>query len=205
MKVIALISQKGGSGKTTTAIHLAVSASLEGKQTVIIDLDPQASVATWSQIRGTDTPTVTNATEKHLSKILEVCRSGGIDTVIIDTPPHNNTTSLSTARISDLIIITTRPNILDLSAVSNTVELIKQTGKPYLVTLTATPPIGQLTNQAIEAIEAMGAPMTPHLSYRAAFQHAINAGKTVQEYEPTSKATDEIKALYQFITQKLGI
>ena len=205
MKVISLISQKGGSGKTTTAIHLAVSATLEGKQTVIIDLDPQASISTWSTIRGTDTPTVTNATEKHLPKILEVCRSGGVNLVIIDTPPHNNTTAFATAKVSDFVIITTRPNVLDLAAVSNSIELLKQTGKPFAVTLNATPPIGQLTTQAIEAINNLGAPLTPHLSHRAAFQHAINAGKTVEEYEPTSKAAEEAKMLYQYITQKLGI
>lgn len=205
MKVISLISQKGGSGKTTTAIHIAVSAVKEGKNVVMLDLDPQTSVSTWSTIRGTDTPTVTNATEKHLPKILEVCKSGGVDLVIIDTPPHNNTTAFATAKVSDLIIITTRPNLLDLAAVTNSIDLIKQTGKSFAITLNATPPIGQLTAQAVEAINNLGAPLTPYLSHRAAFQHAINAGKTAEEYEPTSKAAEEAKSLYQYITQKLGI
>ena len=90
MDTIALLCQKGGVGKSMTAITLAVAAELEGKKAVVIDLDPQATACSWSdrreQRQNLKTPFVTDAQPARLAKALEEARKGGVDLVLIDTP-----------------------------------------------------------------------------------------------------------------------
>ena len=82
MKTLAIISQKGGSGKTTLAVHLAVAAELDGKSTVIVDLDPQASAAGWGDSRESDSPMVVTAPPARLASILDAARDNGAAAII---------------------------------------------------------------------------------------------------------------------------
>src|SRR4051812_9330361 len=116
MKVIALLSQKGGAGKTTLALHLAVAAEQDGHQTAIIDLDPQASAASWGDSRAAETPVVVSAQSSRLAQVLEAARNAGAALAIIDTAPHSESAALAAARAADLILIPCRPAILDLRA-----------------------------------------------------------------------------------------
>ena len=88
MKTLAVISQKGGAGKTTLAIHLAVAAEMAGKQTALIDIDPQASAASWGDSREKPTPAVVSTQPSRLDKVLAAACTTGADLVIIDTAPH---------------------------------------------------------------------------------------------------------------------
>jgi chromosome partitioning protein len=87
MKTLALIAQKGGTGKTTLALSLAVAAEQAGKAPVIIDLDPQATACNWSDRRKADTPIVVDAQPARLPHALAKAIQGGIDFAIIDTHP----------------------------------------------------------------------------------------------------------------------
>src|SRR5688572_25287650 len=86
MEILSLIAQKGGTGKTTLALSLAVTAEADGKSTLIIDLDPQASACKWGDRRHGDAPTIIDAQPSRLAQALEKAEQAGVDFVIIDTP-----------------------------------------------------------------------------------------------------------------------
>ncbi len=204
MKVIAIISQKGGAGKTTLALHLGVAAEQDNKSTAIIDLDPQASATGWGDSREAEAPAVVSAQASRLTKVLDAARAGGADYVIIDTAPHSESAALAAARAADFILIPCRPAILDLRAISDSIDLAKLAEKPSAVVLNAVPPRGSLAQDAEEAVTSYGVPIVPiHIGQRAAFQHALTVGQTAQEYEPNGKAAEEITQLYRWINERV--
>lgn len=85
MKVLAILSQKGGAGKTTMALHLAVEAERRGLTTAVIDLDPQASAASWGDSRKSEGPVVVSAQASRLSQVLAAARENNARLAIIDT------------------------------------------------------------------------------------------------------------------------
>ena len=205
MKTLAIISQKGGAGKTTLALHLAVAAQAKGRQVAIIDLDPQSSAAGWWDSRQADTPVVVSAQATRLGQVLDAAKQGGADLSILDTAPHSESAALAAARAADLILIPCRPAILDLRAIGSTIDLAKLAGKPCAVVLNAVPPRG-LVKDAQEAIAGYGVPVAPfYLAQRAAFAHALIAGQTAQEYEPNGKAAEEAVQLYMWTCQQVGM
>ena len=129
MKVISVVNQKGGSGKTTVALHLAVSASLTGLNTAVIDLDPQASAANWGDRRQAEQPVVRPAFASRISQELGQIERAGGDLIVIDTAPHADSAALEAAKVSDLILIPCRPAYFDLEAMTNTLGLLRTTDK----------------------------------------------------------------------------
>ncbi|MEM7591763.1 MAG: ParA family partition ATPase [Cyanobacteria bacterium P01_A01_bin.83] len=204
MKTIAIVSRKGGAGKTTLALHLAVAAQIKKKEVAVIDLDPQASATGWGDSRESETPVVVSAQAARLPKILETALKEGADLTIIDTAPHSETAALAAIRAADLILIPCRPAILDLRAIGDTIDLVNIAKKTATVILNAVPPRGSLADEAVEAIAEYGLDVAPvSLGNRAAFIHALTAGQTAQEYEPTGKAASEIQQLYKWICKQL--
>lgn len=205
MKVLTVMSQKGGTGKTTIALHLAVEATRNNQNTIIIDLDPQASASQWYDSRGKD-PQVISVQAARLPTILEAAKNDGIQLVIIDTAPHSESTALTAARIADFILIPCRPAILDLHAIRNSVDIAQIANKKRAVVLNAVPAKGSLTKEAIEAVKAYSVEVSPvQIGQRAAFVHALTNGLTAQEYEPNSKAAEEVLHLYQWTCIQLGV
>ena len=206
MKVITILSQKGGAGKTTLALHLAVAAEQDGRQTAVIDLDPQASAASWGDSREAETPVVVSAQASRLPQVIEAAEKAGAALAIIDTAPHSENSALVAARAADLILIPCRPAILDLRAIGSTIDLAKLAGKPAVVVLNTVPPRGSLAYEAIQAVNGYGVEVAPvHLGYRAAFQHSLTSGLTTQEYEPSGKAAEEVMQLYKWVCEQVDI
>jgi chromosome partitioning protein len=197
MKTIAIISQKGGAGKTTLAVHLAVAAEAAGKPCVVIDLDPQASAAGWKDTREGETPVVVAMPHSRLAAGLQAAKDGGAALCIIDTAPHSEGAAMAAARAADLVLIPCRAGILDLRAIGTTAELVKIAGKKAFVLLNALPPrASHILSDAQEAVAIHGIEVAPvTLQQRAAYGHALTAGQTAPEYEPDGKAADEIAAL----------
>ena len=100
MLTIAVIAQKGGVGKTTVALNLAVAAVREGLSVAVLDTDPQASAARWGDSRGGEPPTVAAAQASRLPILLAAERRKGVDLVLIDTGPANDTSALAAARLA---------------------------------------------------------------------------------------------------------
>lgn len=204
MKTIAILSQKGGAGKTTLAINLAVAVSKSKKQSAIIDLDPQASATNWHDSRDLEAPIVVSSQSARLQHVIDAAKEGGADFVFIDTAPHSENASLAAARIADYVLIPCRPAILDLRAIGNTIDLVKLSGTKAAVVLTCVPPRGTLAQEAAEAVSSYDVVLCPaQIGQRAAFVHSITSSQSVHEYEPNGKATKEINVLYKWLIKQL--
>src|SRR5487761_391589 len=88
MQTLAFLSQKGGSGKTTLAVHTAVAAQEDGERVVIVDTDLQKSATVWSEARKSDSPAVAPVAAAALSEVMTAARHDAMTLCIIDTAPH---------------------------------------------------------------------------------------------------------------------
>jgi chromosome partitioning protein len=205
VRTISIISQKGGAGKTTLAIHLAGAATSAGLSALILDADPQATASQWSQWRGGIDPEVIDCASPTLLA-RKVAQAGelGADLVVIDTPPHADIMAREACKIADLILIPCRPQAFDLSAVETTAELAKATGKPAYVMFMGGPQRAPTTYRDArelieggEGLEGMGVAVAPvMLTQRAIYHHSTAQGRTAAEIEPEGKAAAEIAAVW---------
>lgn len=204
MKTLAIISQKGGVGKTTLATALAVLAEGEGRGTAVFDLDPQASAAFWKDMREAETPAVVAVPSARLKHMLKAAAEAGTDLAIIDTPPFAKDIAFEAAQAADFILIPTRPAVLDVMAMTKTLELVGHYGKPAAVILTFCPPQGREVRDTIKTVEQLGATIAPvKIHQRVAYSRAQQTGLTAQELETDGKAAHELKQLWKFVRMQL--
>ena len=139
MHTIAVINAKGGSGKTTLALHLAVADVQQGRDVAVVDLDPQLTAANWSQRRSSPEPVVVACSVGRLGAELERLAGAGADVVLIDTPPRwagADTAARQAARVADLLVVPVRPTIVDLEAAVATLERLRSvTAAPVVAVL----------------------------------------------------------------------
>lgn len=206
MQTIALIAQKGGVGKTTLAIHLATAFAASGKNTLLIDLDPQASATEWKDHRAAETPAVLSIQPTRLAKVLEEARGIGTDIVVLDTAPHSESTALEAARAADLVLVPCQPTIMDLRAMVKTVELLRMVGKPSVAVLNSVPHQGTVGQEAAETIASnFGLEVAPvHFGDRVAFSRCMIGGEAAQEMEPGGRAANEVAALHDWVVEQLN-
>lgn len=205
MYVVSAIGQKGGSGKTTLALSLAVEAERHGLSVLVVDLDPQASASSWSDRREAQTPVVVSAQPVRLAKIVQEARERGADLVLVDTPARSDTAHAEAAKVADLVLIPSRLTALDIETVGRTIELVRLAGgAPVAVVFTATPPRGARREQAEAVVASLGVPVCPaSLGQRAAFADSMTVGMTAAEFEPGGKAANEIEQVYRFVEKAL--
>jgi len=202
MQTIAVVTQKGGAGKTTLAIQLAVAAVRAGTETVLFDLDPQATACNWSDRRDSESPEVRDVQPGRLAKTLSRHHA---ELAIIDTPPGSETAARAAVEGADLALVPTRPSVNDLETLPNTAALIASTNSvPTLVVLNSVPATGRRGTEAIEAIEGMDLAVADgYLGLRTAYSDSITAGLGVLEYAPRDKAAAEVSSLYNEIVSQL--
>ncbi|MBL0767809.1 ParA family protein [Sphingopyxis sp. XHP0097] len=204
MRVLALASQKGGSGKTTLSGHLAVQAQLAGAgPVVLIDIDPQGSLADWWNERETDLPAFAQTTVARLASDLEVLRQQGFKLAVIDTPPAITMAIQSVIGVAELIVVPTRPSPHDLRAVGATVDLCERAGKPLVFVVNAATPKAKITSEAAVALSQHGtvAPVTLH--HRTDYAASMIDGRTVMEVDPNGRSAEEIRQLWTYINDRL--
>lgn len=196
MQTIGLISQKGGAGKTTLAVHLAAAAAQANRRVLLVDLDPQGSAMEWANRRGDLPPDVTGANPASVAKEVKRAEADGYDIVILDTAPHADHAALQAARVSDLVVIPCRPATFDLAAVNATLDLCKLASRQALVILNAAPIRSRVVDEAAEVIREKGGAICPIVvRQRVAFQHCLIEGRTAAEFEPGGAAASEIASL----------
>ncbi len=201
MKVLSIISQKGGVGKTTIATALAVAAEADGKHVAVFDLDDQASASFWSDVREAPTPAVKEVKAVRLPVYLEAMREAGCDLVIIDCPPVHKDVALDAASLSDFVLIPSKADVFDVRSMALTVQLVRQLGKPAAVVFTFCPPSGPEVPDAKTAVAGLNATLCPvEIHQRKAFARAQQSGQVAQEYEPGGKAAAEMQSLYSYIS-----
>ena len=212
MRTISIISQKGGAGKTTLAVHLAAAAATEGVA-LVMDTDPQATASRWGQWRAGRDPEVVDCGAPSLLqlKLAKAAELGG-ELAIVDTPPHADAMARQAAKLADLILIPCRPKAFDLAAMETTAELVRTARAPAFVVLMAGPPRAPVIYR--ETIELLGdsragglglviAPVI--LPERAAFHHSTAAGRKAGEVDPEGKAAKEVAALWAWTRKQLDL
>ena len=202
MKTIALLSQKGGSGKSTIATHLAVCAERDGKSVAIFDIDPQASAISWAHRRKSETPPVVKVTPVQLTGLLKTAEKQKADLIIVDTAGRSDIAALHVIQVADLVLIPCRPSAADLDAIQDTIRLVTNANsKTAAVVLNQIPTRGSMGKEAQAAISEYITVAPVGLYMRSAYSRAWNDGRSVEEYEPKGKAAEEIKGLYKWITE----
>lgn len=206
MKILAILAQKGGSGKTALAVHMPVCATRRKLRTALIDLDPQGSAYDWNESREDSRKLeAVKANSGPLSALLQQAKTAKADLAIIDTAPHSDSAAAIVAQLADFILIPCRPARFDLKAIGSTTAIAKLAKTPAAIVINAAPR-GKLVKEAREALHQQGfTVLEPVLYQRAAYSHAVIDGRSVHEYEPDGKAAGEIDALFACIRRSLKI
>jgi chromosome partitioning protein len=207
MPTIAIVSQKGGSGKTTLSVNLAAAAEAAGHIALIIDTDPQATASQWGAWRSDKAPEVIDSAPPRIRHKVDQAEAQGATFIVIDTPPHADSAASRAVEAADLVLIPCRPSAFDLAAIKTTISLVRLFNKPAYVVFTAGPPHApRMYEEAIELVRGFGIEPCSHvLPDRAVYRHASAAGASVVEFEPDGKAAAEITALHMWITAHVNM
>lgn len=203
--VVAIASQKGGSGKTTLAVHIATRAAQAKKESCVIDTDPQATAAAWGDWRGDFLPVVVTTPPARLERTIASAAKNGVDFVVIDTPPHADAAAREAIKAADVVLIPTKPRAFDLAALEPIADLVSFAKTPAFVVLNSVPAGATvLAEEARQTAGEMGLEICPvELGDRAAFHRSSAKGETAAEIDPEGKAAQEIEALWKWLNKTI--
>jgi chromosome partitioning protein len=213
--VMTVAQQKGGAGKSTLAIHLAVAWSAAGRRVAIVDIDPQASVSQWDERRGQalNGHAVLGAAElPHVIKLSGWRTVGEVerlarehDIVLIDSPPHAATEARIAVRAARLVIVPMQPSVMDLWATKATLDMAKAERVAALIVLNRVPARSRAADEVAAEVANLGIEIAQaRVGNRVALASALHRGKGITEYEASSTAAKEIEALAQEILGRVG-
>lgn len=209
MKTLAVLSRKGGTGKTTLALHLAVAARNAGLSTLVVDLDRQQSSMEWRRLRPLGDIVVEPLKPGALFTRQQDARREGVDLLIVDTGPTLEADVEQAIRCADLCAIVSRPNFFDLKAVADTAALAQSFHRDVVFVLNQAPSRrngieNPAVGEAVLALRGLGGVVAPiGLRSRVAYQQSVALGLTAQEHEPEGAAASEVAALWRWMEARL--
>lgn len=200
MFVVAVVAEKGGVGKSTLSLQLAVTATHKGHSVAVLDVDPQATASKWTDRRSEERPWVVPTHGTRIEASIKQAEGQGVDFIVIDTPPHSSYDAGEAARRADVVIVPIEPHVFAIETLAKLKDLLKTA--PFFVVINKAPVQGREGSNAADYIAKQGftvAPVIVHL--RAAHRHAGNVGQVASEYEPDGKAAEETLQLYTYTHQ----
>jgi len=207
MKKIAILAQKGGVGKTTLCLNLAIAAKLDRSRAAVIDMDPQKSSSEWANLREQTWPKVKFCTIPFLSKMLQTLEDYKTHITFIDTlPKDDEKTARAAAQVANLIIIPVGNSILDIRGINPTVAIAEAAGKPAFFVLSRFP-YGNKRKQKVLNLLTNKYPHIPiapvHLVERPTYAPSLEKGLGVLEFKPKCAAATDMKKLYRFLMKQV--
>ncbi len=195
-KVITIAQQKGGAGKTTLAVNLAVEFLLRGQRVALLDTDPQGSLGRWFMARrdrlGVAGMEFSTASAWGVSYECEKLRKAH-DLVIVDTPPKVDADLRPALREASLVLIPVASSPVDLWAVDGVLDLIAREGRPALIVMNRAKAGTRLADQVAQAAgekaPVAGAVLAQRVAYAETMGQGLAAGET------RGPARDEVAAL----------
>lgn len=220
LNILAVVSQKGGAGKTTTAANVAVAAAQAGRRVVLIDFDPQKTATSWWEGREIEAPQLMQAGTGDVEKAMTKARELGFDLAVCDTPPHAEPIISGVIKAANFALIPCQPTLLDMQGAAATVAIVQRTGTPAGFVLTRSKPpqsekrvvagIGSARRESKRTVEAAqglgvyGLPVAPvALPELVAFQDSWPFGQGVTEYDPGGRAAEHVRELWMWIAGRL--
>ena len=207
MNIVTIASQKGGAGKSTFAVNLAVLADRRGRPALLIDTDAQGSLTVWHKLRESRSPLLVPCRAGEIGAVLDTARRhGSIDWAFIDGPPQNNEDIAQMMHAATLVLIPTRPAIFDIAAATATIDMARRLKRPFFVSLNGTPPKRGIAEAPIVAsarktLKAMDAPVwRGAVTQRSAYVNALAAGQSVSEFEGEGPAAEEMRLLWRDVS-----
>ena len=210
MKTVAVISRKGGAGKTTVAVNLAVSAFRAGRKTMLADIDPQRSSFDALRARTIDGPALAGISAGKLFHTKSQAAHDGFELLVVDTPAAPDSDVVQAVNSADLCLLVCRPTFLDIASVARSAEFVRSLGKPGLIILNQAPPkrggLEPVTVQkAVQALRFCSLPVASvGLRARAAYQQSIAHGRSVGEWDANSAGAIEIARLWENVAAMLA-
>jgi chromosome partitioning protein len=212
MQTIVLATQKGGAGKSTLAISLALAAIRAGHNVRLIETDTQGTVSNWRRRRPHAAPIVEPIyAAREVEQRLQSLEREGVTVTIVDTAGGITAATVSAIRYADFCLIPTRPSIADIEATAATLSVVRAWRKPFAYVLNQTPiraaarlagAENSLSDEAALDIDDILA--RPSIVMRNDHQDALGAGLAVCEFAPGGKSAEEIRALWQWLDARMG-
>jgi chromosome partitioning protein len=193
MKVLSFVTQKGGSGKSTLCVSLAVAAQEAGHRVCILEMDKQATATQWARAREGREPEVGPVTAEKLDGIIGQLRAAEYHFAFIDTPGVDTPGTHAAIRISHLCVIPCRPTPADLRAMQPTLAAIHRLEKNFAFVLNQAPPKSYRVRDTREGLVVLGMIADTTIVSRTDHQDAIGVGQGVTEFNkdgPQMKSAD---------------
>jgi chromosome partitioning protein len=207
MKTIVIANQKGGSGKSTTTVHLAVAAEQAGDGPVVIsDIDPQGSTADWFNVRmkaGIESPRYAPLALSGLADYLAALKNAGVGYLFIDTAPAMGGVNPELFAIADLVLIPLNPTATDLRALVKGLPIIRQSGKPFNFLLARVRPNLRSNDSIAMALESLGLVIPARMHERVIYAESFGHGKTAFEIDPKGIAVQELASIWNDVREKI--
>jgi chromosome partitioning protein len=208
MNVIVFASRKGGSGKSTLTAHLAAQAHRPSRPVLLIDADPQGSLALWHKLRGSGEPPLRAAVD-GVADLVKAARRSGYEWVFIDTPPNMSAVVTDAIHSATLVVIPARLTVFDIAAVKETMDLCRRLGKPYAVVINGVPARRDNTEspyvrEARKVLNGLNVPVwSGQITQRTNYSLALAEGEGAKEYDSASEAANEVATLWSAIDKSV--
>lgn len=204
MRTWSFVAQKGGVGKSTLACHLAVVAEQKNEVVAILDIDPQTTALRWAKERGGNQPMVFGAAIGKLRDTVEAARTLGVTLVLIDAPSKIEAPSLAAIACSDLVIVPTRPGLLNLDAIEATAKILEDSGRLQsaiaVVNAVEQNKVESSLGEAEAVLHRLNLAMCPvHICQRPPLETSLNSGRGITESHPKNAGAEEIGKLWAYL------
>ena len=202
MVVIALVSTKGGAGKSTLGVNLGAAAVAGRKKTLLIDLDPQRSVSEWAQLRPLTHPEVKAGEAAHLGAMIDAARDNGAEVIIVDTQGHAGESASQAIKYADVVVIPAKVSVYDVLSMRKTLDLLdEQNARDKAVcVLSGVPSRGGEETDARAALMSIGfTVLKQKVRDFKVYRTSLARGSTAIEDQKNGEAGKEIRALWSAI------